>query len=239
MGNRHKAREFTLQILYAIDISENSPEEVVKLFWETLTSPDEVRAFSNQLVFGVQKNLRKMDDIISRYSEHWAIDRMTSVDRNILRMAVYELLCLPEIPHSVTINEAVEIGKKFGSEDSGAFVNGILDKIAKEIQEKQGLPEFDTPSVVPGKPEETVDSCEGTSDPKDAPRAAAGGNGDRKSNSLGAVGDGNGGESAPAEGEPDEASQKQRLRRLAIMKAARKKKLPVGAKITIRKGDGA
>ncbi|MBZ0272241.1 transcription antitermination factor NusB, partial [bacterium] len=139
MGNRHKAREFALQMLYAIDVSESAPDLVVPLFWETLTCPDEVRRFANELVNGVDHNLDRIDEIIARYSEHWAIDRMTSVDRNILRMAVFELLHLTEIPHSVTINEAVEIGKKFGSEDSGAFVNGILDKIAREIRNGGGV----------------------------------------------------------------------------------------------------
>jgi transcription antitermination protein NusB len=229
MGNRHKAREFTLQILYAIDLSDNSPTDVVKLFWETLTSPEEVRVFSNQLVFGVCKILKKVDDIITRYSEHWAIDRMTSVDRNILRMAVYELLCIPEIPHSVTINEAVEVGKKFGSEDSGAFVNGILDKIAKEIQEKNGLPEFDTPIQPP--------CAEGTNDRAVLSFSAdEGGNGQTKDAPDNGNGDGVAGVPDMA---LDEALQKQRMRRLAIMKAGGKKKLPVGAKITIRKGDGA
>ncbi len=135
MGNRHKAREFTLQILYAIDISGSQSEDIFKYFWDSLTSPAEVRSFTTQLVDGVLEKLNYIDNVISKYSEHWAIDRMTSVDRNILRMAVFELLFLTDIPHSVTINEAVEIGKKFGSEESGAFVNGILDRIARESGE--------------------------------------------------------------------------------------------------------
>ncbi|MCL4235929.1 MAG: transcription antitermination factor NusB [Deltaproteobacteria bacterium] len=134
MGNRHKSREFALQILYAIDVSGNDAELVRALFWESLTAPDEVRAFSEEIVTGVLRDQEKIDRLITHFSEHWTIDRMTAVDRNILRMAVCELISIPGIPHSVTINEAVEIGKKFGSEDSGAFVNGILDHIAKDAE---------------------------------------------------------------------------------------------------------
>ncbi len=132
MGNRHKSREFALQILYAIDVSGNDPTLVRSLFWESLTAPDEVRAFADEIVGGVLRDQEKIDRLITHFSEHWTIDRMTAVDRNILRMAVCELIAIVGIPHSVTINEAVEIGKKFGSEDSGAFVNGILDHIAKD-----------------------------------------------------------------------------------------------------------
>ncbi|MCC6157717.1 MAG: transcription antitermination factor NusB [Deltaproteobacteria bacterium] len=134
MGNRHKSREFALQILYAIDVSGNDPTLVRSLFWESLTAPDEVRAFAEEIVTGVLRDQEKIDRLITHFSEHWTIDRMTAVDRNILRMAVCELISIAGIPHSVTINEAVEIGKKFGSEDSGAFVNGILDHIAKDSE---------------------------------------------------------------------------------------------------------
>ena len=112
MGNRHKSREFALQLLYAIDVSENTPAASTLLFWETLTWTREVRQFADFLVFGVHNNLGRIDKAITRFSEHWTIDRMTSVDRNILRMAVFELLFMEEIPSTVTINEAVEIGKK-------------------------------------------------------------------------------------------------------------------------------
>ena len=102
------------------------------MFWEDLSVPAEVRKFSDELVFGVYEKIEEIDRMLSQYSENWTIDRMTGVDRNILRMAIFELLFRPEIPKNVTINEAVEIGKKFGSEDSGAFVNGILDRIARD-----------------------------------------------------------------------------------------------------------
>ena len=132
MGNRHKAREFSLQLLFAIDFNQQDVYETLKMFWADLSVPEEVRTFSDELVLGVRSQLEKIDDMLAKYSENWTIDRMTGVDRNILRMAIFELLFRSEIPKNVTINEAVEIGKKFGSEDSGAFVNGILDRIARD-----------------------------------------------------------------------------------------------------------
>ena len=132
MGNRHKAREFTLQILFALDFNPQDLQEALDMFWLDILVPREVREFSTELVNGVLNNIGRIDDILGRYSENWTIDRMTGVDRNILRMSIFELLFKPEIPKNVTINEAVEIGKKFGSDDSGAFVNGILDRIARD-----------------------------------------------------------------------------------------------------------
>lgn len=132
MGNRHKAREFTLQLLFAIDFNSQNIERAMQMFWTDLQVPDDVREFSDELVVGVNEKMNEIDAVLGKYSENWSIDRMTGVDRNILRMAIFELLFRPEIPKNVTINEAVEIGKKFGSEDSGAFVNGILDRIARD-----------------------------------------------------------------------------------------------------------
>lgn len=132
MGNRHKAREFTLQLLFALDFNNQDIRTTLAMFWLDLSAPEEVRNFSDELLNGVNDQREKIDEILAKYSENWTIDRMTGVDRNILRMAIFELLYRPEIPKNVTINEAVEIGKKFGSEDSGAFVNGILDRIARD-----------------------------------------------------------------------------------------------------------
>lgn len=132
MGNRHKAREFSLQLLFALDFNQQDIRSSLQMFWQDLSVPEDVRRFSDELVSGVCERQMEIDDILSKYSENWTIERMTGVDRNILRMAIYELLYRPEIPKNVTINEAVEIGKKFGSEDSGAFVNGILDRIARD-----------------------------------------------------------------------------------------------------------
>ena len=141
MGKRRRAREFTLQFLYQYDTlressRESSPEEIsikdmLRLFWTIRETPlgDEIMEFSNRLITGVYENIGGIDEIINNYSEHWRLSRMSRIDRNILRMAIYELVYLRDIPPPVTINEAVELAKKYGTEESGAFVNGILDKI--------------------------------------------------------------------------------------------------------------
>ncbi|HPQ70965.1 MAG TPA: transcription antitermination factor NusB [bacterium] len=138
MGNRHKAREFTLQILFQHDFTGAPIREIQSLFWHDISTPGEVRDFSDRLVKGVIDHFAEIDQLLSRYSENWTLERMTGVDRNILRMAVYEILYCDEIPKNVTINEAVEIGKRFGSEDSGAFINGIIDKIARDFKKDGG-----------------------------------------------------------------------------------------------------
>jgi N utilization substance protein B len=134
MGNRHKAREFTLQILYQHDMVDTPVEEAIELFWRDIQAPREVYDFSNRLVYGVLAHRDEIDKLLARYSENWSLERMNGVDRNVLRIAAYEILCCDEIPKNVTINEAVEIGKRFGTEDSGAFINGIIDKIARDYK---------------------------------------------------------------------------------------------------------
>ncbi|MGE5443218.1 MAG: transcription antitermination factor NusB [Ignavibacteriales bacterium] len=142
MGKRRRARELTLQFLYQYDtLMESSPEdinveEMLKLFWATKEIPldDDVREFSDRLIIGACDNIGGIDEIIDRYSEHWRLSRMSRIDRNILRMAIYELIYLRDIPPPVTINEAVELAKKYGTEESGAFVNGILDRIRMSLK---------------------------------------------------------------------------------------------------------
>jgi N utilization substance protein B len=142
MGKRRRARELTLQFLYQYDtLMESSPEdinieEMLKLFWATKEIPldDDVREFSDTLITGACDNIGGIDEIIDRYSEHWRLSRMSRIDRNILRMAIYELIYLRDIPPPVTINEAVELAKKYGTEESGAFVNGILDRIRVSLK---------------------------------------------------------------------------------------------------------
>lgn len=97
-------------------------------------SSPEVEEFAGGLVEGVRENLEEIDQLIARHATHWKLSRMACVDRNILRIAIYELKFRPDIPSTVSIDEAIEIGKKFGTEDSGAFINGILDPFSKEIQ---------------------------------------------------------------------------------------------------------
>ena len=137
MGIRRRARELALQFLYQYDAltesSGESPsaEEQLSLFWERndVRVQDEMKEFSSVLILGTCKNIPHIDEILSRFSEHWRLSRMSKIDRNILRLSVYELIYLSGIPPAVTINEAVELGKRFGTEESGSFINGILDKI--------------------------------------------------------------------------------------------------------------
>jgi len=131
MGFRRKARELALQLLFQIDFTGDRIE-IPPSFWVENESLPQVKAFTEILVNGVLKHLSEIDPIIEKYTQHWSRDRMAAIDRNILRFAIFELLYLKEIPPKVTINEAIEIAKKYGSEDSGAFVNGILDRIHRD-----------------------------------------------------------------------------------------------------------
>lgn len=134
MGNRRKSREAALQILYKIDLSKLEPKDAMKVFWQHYPSTGDLEEFANQIVDGVIRNRPEVDKLIEDHSTNWKLTRMACVDRNILRIAVYELMYCHDIPNSVTLNEAIEIAKKFGTEESGAFINGVLDNISKEIK---------------------------------------------------------------------------------------------------------
>ncbi|MBL7685396.1 MAG: transcription antitermination factor NusB [Deltaproteobacteria bacterium] len=134
MGNRRKSRESALQILYSIDLGQLNPKEVSELFWKHQTRMPEIEEFAQELVDGVIRNQVEIDQMIEQHSTHWKLNRMACVDRNILRLAVFELLYCREIPRSVTLNEAIELGKRFGTEESGSFINGVLDHLAKEVK---------------------------------------------------------------------------------------------------------
>ena len=133
MGKRTQSREIALQVLYQIDMSEGKTEEEFNLFWDHFTPPEDLKEFSQKIVSGVCQHEEEIDVIIEHYSEHWRLKRMPIVDRNILRLAIFELMFCDDIPPKVVLNEAVELGKKFGSDKSGSFVNGILDKVAHRI----------------------------------------------------------------------------------------------------------
>ncbi len=129
---RRKAREYALQMLFELDIRKEKPSaRAFKNFWAEHSPDDEVRSFAEELVKGTFNHRRKINSAIEQSAENWSIERMAVVDRNVLRLAVYEILYRMDIPSSVTINEAIEIAKKFGTDQSGSFVNGILDSAAK------------------------------------------------------------------------------------------------------------
>ncbi len=129
---RRKAREHALQILFQLDIRSEKPSAtVLKHFWAEYQPDEEVKVFAEEIVKGTSKHLDKINKLIHGCAKNWSLDRMSVVDRNILRMAVYEILYRLDIPTSVTINEAIEIAKKYGTDESGSFVNGILDSVAR------------------------------------------------------------------------------------------------------------
>ena len=139
MGSRRKARECALQLLYQIDVGGGMVKDALETYWAAHEADEDVRRFATSLVEGVVKNLSEIDNVISSYSTNWKVSRMASIDKNILRVAVYELTRCPDIPVKVTINEAVEIAKCYGTEESGAFVNGILDNVAKKHAKEKAV----------------------------------------------------------------------------------------------------
>ncbi len=132
-ARRTKARERALQALYQIDVAAEGIDEALARFWRSFEPVErEVMTLAESLVRGVAQHRRVVDEEIERVSSNWRLDRMAKVDRNVLRLATYELL-KTDVPVKVAINEAIELGKKYGSESTGAFVNGVLDKIASEL----------------------------------------------------------------------------------------------------------
>ena len=116
-------------MLFQVDLAGSSPEEVFGEFWGDHEADEDVRAFAEELVRGVRERLAELDAVVAESAEHWRIERMAVVDRNVLRMGVYEILHEPTTPAVVVIDEAIEIAKRFGSPESGAFINGILDDV--------------------------------------------------------------------------------------------------------------
>ena len=139
MGSRRKARECALQMLFAADVAEMPATEVVRSYWAELGEADldeTAREFATRLAAGTLQNLELLDDRIRSRAEHWRISRMAVVDRNILRLAVYEFLYEPT-PRTVAINEALEIARRFSTYEATQFINGILDAIKRDLDEQQ------------------------------------------------------------------------------------------------------
>jgi N utilization substance protein B len=133
MGSRRKSRERALQVLFQIDFQNADIEAVLKEFWDAHTTGEKVRDFTEKLVRGTFAHREEIDRMISSTVENWSIERLAAVDRAILRFSTYELMHMPDVPAKVTINEAVEIAKTYGTEESGRFINGVLDKIREKI----------------------------------------------------------------------------------------------------------
>jgi transcription antitermination factor NusB len=139
MGRRRRSRELAIQVLFHLEINPANPEEAFGLICENFNPVKSIRPFSKKLVLGVCERKAELDSLIIRASKNWRLERMSYLDRSILRMATFEILCMEDIPPKVTIDEAVEIGKRFGTEDSSSFINGILDNIYNTLYEEGRL----------------------------------------------------------------------------------------------------
>jgi N utilization substance protein B len=140
MPSRRQAREFALQMLYQAEIGNMPIADVVAHFWDRETAPEEVRRFAVHLADGATRALPEIDGLLRGHLEHWRLERLGTVDRNVLRLAVFEFLQDPETPRIVVIDEAIELAKRFGGEESGQFVNGILDALRKHLDDPAGSP---------------------------------------------------------------------------------------------------
>ena len=134
---RRKSREYALQVLYAIDLNPTPTEEFLKVFWELNPSRTDIVEYSEGLVFGTISKKKEIDFLISKHSSNWKVGRMAVTDRNILRLATFELMDEPAVPAKVIINEAIEIARKYGTTDSAIFVNGVLDSIHQSLESRQ------------------------------------------------------------------------------------------------------
>jgi N utilization substance protein B len=143
MGTRRQARELAMQALFYMDIRKNASEEMLEYFCGCFCPSKRSRPFFRKLVNGVLGTKGQIDALVERYSQNWNISRMSCVDRNVMRIAVYEMLYCDDIPPKVSINEAVDIGKKFGTQESGAFINGIMDSIREALVKEGTLQKID------------------------------------------------------------------------------------------------
>ena len=132
MSLRTKAREFAMQMLFQWDMSQQDPAKLEAKFWKSAKAADKTREFANQLFEGTAKEISALDEIIGKHCENWRFERLAAIDRAILRLAIHELSS-SDTPGKVVLNEAVDLAKKFSSEESGAFVNGVLDSVHKSF----------------------------------------------------------------------------------------------------------
>ena len=147
VGERRRAREYALQLLFQLDLCPEQTEGAVDQFWVGKRVAEGVRCFADQIVAGTMAHRDAIDQMLASHAVNWRISRMAVVDRNILRMALYEFFFDPETPRVVVIDEAIEIAKKFGNDQSGPFINGILDAIRLKLE--AGELELPTGSALP------------------------------------------------------------------------------------------
>ncbi|KUG23698.1 transcription termination protein nusb [hydrocarbon metagenome] len=146
MRGRRKAREIALQVLYGLNFVNVDVQEALDLFWGNFVAPKTAKEFAAFLVQGICEHKEELDNLIAGCSDNWSLGRMSRVDINILRLAVFEFLYCEDIPPKVTLNEAVDLGKTFGSENSGSFINGILDALNLQLNSKNATKHLDRKS---------------------------------------------------------------------------------------------
>jgi N utilization substance protein B len=133
MGARRSGREAALQMLFQLEASSVTPAQAIELFWRTFEADPEGRGYADGLVQGVAEQLAVLDARIAAASKNWRLERMSRVDRNLLRLGTFELLSRPDVPRAVILDEAVELAKAYGTEESSSFVNGVLARIATDV----------------------------------------------------------------------------------------------------------
>ncbi len=134
MGTRHRARQYAVQLLFQLDATGDEPTHSLPLFWEARPAPAEVMSFTEELVRGSWEHQESLDAVLEESATNWKVERMAMVDRNVLRLALFELLH-GGTPSPVVLDEAIELAKQFGNADSGTFVNGILDAVRRRLDE--------------------------------------------------------------------------------------------------------
>ena len=145
MGARRSGREAALQMLFQLEASSVTADQAVELFWRTFEADPEGRAYADSCLRGVSDNLAKIDERITTASKNWRLERMSRVDRNLLRLGTYELMFREDVPRAVILDEAVELAKSFGTDESPSFVNGVLDRIANDVGRKDEKNEKNEP----------------------------------------------------------------------------------------------
>lgn len=133
MGARHSGREAALQMLFQMEASGASAEDTIRLFWKSFEAEPEGKAYADELLALAAGRMTELDETIAKASEHWRLERMTRLDRNLLRLGTVELLARPDVPRAVILDEAVELAKSFGTEESSAFINGVLNRVADDL----------------------------------------------------------------------------------------------------------
>ena len=137
MGHRRKAREYALQGLFIYEVNKSSTSEPDSLNWVDKEIPQDIKKFAKKLITGTINNIKEIDELINKHSTNWDFERITNVDKSILRLSIFEMIYLEDIPNTVSINEGIELGKIYGEEHSSQFINGILDAINKKPGEKK------------------------------------------------------------------------------------------------------